>query len=422
MVAAVFATATLCAATPGAMTSGATWLALAGVVLGAKIGGSVARMLRQPAVLGEVTVGILLGNAAVVGVDLSPGHIAGFPLQFLAELGLVLLLFEAGLESSLSDMRRIALRASLVASIGVGVPIVLGVGLMELWMPDTSLTHHLFVGAALAATSVGISLRVLKDVNASDNVEAKVIVGAAVIDDILGLVLLSVLIALASGPANQVGETIGSVVTLALVFLVGAVLFGRHVAPRLLGAIFRFRTAGGAGLLSVSMCLAFAGTGAMAGLAAIVGAYAAGLVLEDVHVRTMGGNAVGDVADFVRPLTALLGPIFFVYVGLSVDLTVLSAEALALAAALTAAAILGKVAAGLGAVRSAADPWAVGLGMVPRGEVGLVFAGVGLQLKVDGVSLIDPVSYAAIIMMVLLTTMLGPPLLAARLEALERTG
>lgn len=395
------------------MIPASAWLSLAALLFAARIGGGLARRLRQPPVTGEVAVGIVIGNLDLLGWDVGPPWI-GLPLEFLAELGLVLLLFQAGLDSSLAQMRKVVGRAGRVAGIGVVVPIALGAGLMELWMPETSMKHHLFVGAALAATSVGITVRVLGDVGASDRDETRILVGAAVIDDVIGLVLLSVLLAMGETSAGGLVWDTVQIIAAALGFLIASVTVGRSVVPRVLGATLRPQTRVETGLVAFGLCLAYAGLSALAGLAAIVGAYAAGLVLEDAHVKRIGGT-VEDVADFARPLTAFLAPAFFVYVGLSVDLSLFSSSVLSLCLALTAVAILGKLVAGAGAGKSV-DRTVVGLGMIPRGEVGLVFANAGVAIIVDGRPIVDPPTYAAIVVMVLLTTIVGPALLSRRIE------
>ncbi|MBW2720584.1 MAG: cation:proton antiporter [Deltaproteobacteria bacterium] len=173
------------------------WLILAGMLLAAKMGGEIAVRLNQPSVLGELCAGIVLGNLYVVGIPTFEGAAQLVPVEFLAELGVVLLLFEVGLESTLTEMKAVAPTSGLVAIIGVVVPMLLGYG-ASLWLlPDAPFSLHLFIGATLCATSVGITARVLKDLNAMARPETRIILGAAVIDDVLGLIVLAVVASIA---------------------------------------------------------------------------------------------------------------------------------------------------------------------------------------------------------------------------------
>ncbi len=395
-----------------------TWLALGAVLSAAMIAGDISTRLKQPAVLGEVMAGVVLANLGLLGIDGLPDLTELFELRFLAELGVLMLLFQVGLESTLSEMRNASSQAASVALIGVVMPLGLGLGVLEIVLPETSMAHHLFVAAAMAATSVGITVGVLNNLNADHRPETKVLLGAAVLDDILGLVLLAVVVAFATSGAIPTVGTVAAVVGSAVAFLAGALFLGLLVMPRLFGLAANLRTSLVLPMVALGFCLLLSGLSAALGLAAIIGSFAAGLLLDEAHVRPFGAKTTQPIEDFVRPITAFFAPVFFVYTGLSVDLSTFSSHAVTVCALLTIAAVVGKVVSGLGAGPSV-DRLTVGLGMVPRGEVGLIFANVGATTLVGGVPVIDAPTYGAVVGMVLLTTMVAPPLLAIRLRQLD---
>ena len=392
------------------------WLILAAILLVAKVGGEVAVRFKQPPVLGELCAGILLGNLGLLGIDMF-AHAPQLPsIEFLAELGVVLLLFEVGLESTLLEMRKVAPASGVVAIIGVVAPMFLGYYTSAWLMPEQPMALHLFIGATLCATSVGITARVLKDLNAMDRPETRVILGAAVIDDVLGLLVLAVVANIAQLGAIPNATELSIIIGKAAVFLVGALVLGAFVMP----GVFRFgsslRTTGVLGAMAIGLCLLLSGLSAAAGLAAIVGAFAAGLILDEVHVRPFGRSSAHDLSELVSPIVAVLAPVFFVRTGMMVDLGGVSADPLMLAGALTIVAIIGKLVAGLGVRGSTADKYSVGIGMVPRGEVGLIFADVGARITTGGKALISPEVYMAVVLMVMATTIVTPPWLARRLD------
>ena len=397
------------------------WLTLAAILLVAKLGGELAVRMKQPPVLGELCAGMVLGNLGLVGFH-AFDHAAEMPsVSFLAELGVVLLLFEVGLESTLTEMKKVAPQSGLVAVIGVIGPMVMGFGVTSWLLPDESMPAHLFVGATLCATSVGITARVLQDLNAIDRVESKIILGAAVIDDVLGLIVLAVVASIAS--SGSMPDTLGLVriVGLATGFLVGALILGAFVMPGVFRAASRLRGPGVLAAVAIGLCLLLAGLASLAGLAAIVGAFAAGLILDEVHVKPFGKKSAGDLSEYVAPIVGVLAPIFFVRTGMMVDLAGLSAEPLILAGALSVVAVIGKLVAGLGVVGGQkADRFAVGIGMIPRGEVGLIFANVGAGIHVNGEAVIVPNVYMAIVLMVMVSTVITPPWLSARLGTLQK--
>jgi Kef-type K+ transport system membrane component KefB len=313
-------------------------------------------------------------------------------------------------------MRKVAPQSGLVAIIGVVAPMGLGYGTSYLVMPEANPSLHLFIGATLCATSVGITARVLKDLNAMDRTETRIILGAAVIDDVLGLVVLAVVSAIAMQGTFPDALGLTKIIGLAAGFLIGSLLLGAYVMPGFFRASSRLQTTGVLGAISIGLCLLLSGLSALAGLAAIVGAFAAGLILDEVHVQPFGKKSKHDLSELVAPIVAVVAPIFFVRTGMLVELGGVTVDALLLALGLTAVAIVGKLVAGLGVRGSTGDRMAVGIGMVPRGEVGLIFANVGVAITVDGVPLIEPGVYVAVVLMVMLTTVVTPPWLAARLR------
>jgi Kef-type K+ transport system membrane component KefB len=396
------------------------WLILAGMILAAKIGGEVAVRFNQPSVLGELCVGIVLGNLGMIGVHAFDGAAELVPIEFLAEFGVVLLLFEVGLESTLTEMRAVAPTSGLVAIIGVIAPMVLGYG-VSLWLlPDAPFSLHLFIGATLAATSVGITARVLKDLNAMAQPETRVILGAAVIDDVLGLIVLAVVASIAEFGAVPGPLDLTKIIGLAAGFLAGALFLGAYVMPGVFRAASKLRTQDVLAAVAIGLCLLLAGLSGEAGLAPIVGAFAAGLILDEVHVRPFGKTSAHDLNEIIGPIVAVVAPIFFVRTGMMVQLSGIGTEPLLLALALTVVAIVGKLVAGLGVRGKTADRLAVGIGMVPRGEVGLIFANVGAGIRYEGKPLIAAGVYAAIVLMVMASTVVTPPWLAHRLRKLMR--
>ncbi len=391
------------------------------VLTAAKLGGLAARTVRLPVVLGELCAGVILGNLTLVGIGFFEGIQHDPSLATLAELGVILLMFEVGVESTVPDLMRVGRSALLVALLGVITPFVVGFGTVRLFFPDFSLWVDIFLGATLCATSVGISARVLKDLDSIQSSEGRTILGAAVVDDVLGLIILAVVVAMI-GSSDSTGST--SIMGKVLVILSKA--FGFLIVGTILGVLFSkrlYRWAAGLQMrgmlltLSLTLCFAFAFLAHKFGLAPIVGAFSAGLILEPEHSRFFRLEK-DSLEHLLTPLSTLFVPIFFLHMGMQVDLGALfSVKAMVLGLVLSTAAVAGKMACAAGVIRGkeAPDRWAVALGMVPRGEVGLIFAGLGAGLKIAGVPLLDPTLYAAIIMMVFITTAMTPPLLTQRL-------
>jgi len=390
-------------------------LALALILIAAKIGGDLAARIGQPSVLGELAFGVLIGNLNLVGFDgLEPIKHDG-TISMLASLGVLILLFEVGLESTISQMMKVGLSAFMVATLGVVAPFLLGWGVSAWLMPEHSIYLHIFIGATLCATSVGITARVFQDLNRSQSNEARVILGAAVIDDVMGLVILSAVTGLIVAADRGSAFTLGTIfwpLGKALVFLAGALILGAALTPRLFSFASRLKTNGVLLAMGLSFCFVLSWLANAIELAPIVGAFAAGLILEKVHYRDFVDRGEHELEELIHPISSFLVPIFFVLMGMRTDLTSFAQPGvLGIAAALTVAAIIGKQACSLGVIGKSVDRLTVGLGMIPRGEVGLIFANIGLGLKVGGEHIVDAASFSAIVVMVIVTTMVTPPAL-----------
>lgn len=408
------------------------WIAV--ILLTARLGCLVER-IGQPVVLGELLMGIVLGNLVLLGVDWLEPVKTDEVIAFLAELGVVILLFQIGLESSVQSMMKVGMRAATVATIGVVVPFALGTWIVGPWlMPGLSFNAYMFLGATLTATSVGITGRVFQDLGRLQMPAAQIVLGAAVIDDVLGLVILAVVSAIVTtGSLDAAGVAV--ILFKAIAFLAGALLLGQLLAPRISGLFAAINTSEGMKFtLVITTCLIFAYLAQQMDLAPIVGAFAAGLILEEVHFRNYeqpelerkiadavesADPAVRDRVDgvlahynekhmehLIQPLGLFVVPFFFVMTGMQVKLDLLAdPHAVAIALGLTAVAVAGKVVAGLAAGRG--NGWLVGWGMVPRGEVGLIFAAVG-----KGLGVVSDEEFSIIVIMVILTTLMTPPILS----------
>lgn len=396
------------------------------ILLLAKIAGSVFEYVGMPAVLGELSIGILLGNFALLsgwnGLDflhapaeglVGDPYSPGAALKMLAEIGVVLLLFEVGLESTVGGMLKVGVSSFIVAILGVIVPIGLGYGTGWWLLHDHPWQVWLFLGATLCATSVGITARVLKDIGRSQQRESQIILGAAVIDDVLGLIVLAIVSGIIQKGADFDAMSLVWIIVYAVGFLFGAILLGTHLLTKPLFHIATFLR--GHGLLvstALVICFGFAYLANLVGLAPIVGAFAAGLILEKAHYHNLATKEKVELEDALRPLTAMLVPIFFVQMGIMVDLKSFADPSVwLLAGVITFVAILGKQVCSLGVLEKGMDKLSVGLGMIPRGEVGLIFAAVGASLMVNNERVVSPEVYSAIVVMVIITTMVTPPLL-----------
>ncbi|RJR31913.1 MAG: cation:proton antiporter [Desulfobacteraceae bacterium] len=399
------------------------------ILIAAKLGGLAARKVRLPVVLGELFAGVVLGNLGLLGMGLFETLKHDPSVQTLAELGVILLMFEVGVESTVPDLMRVGRNALLVAFLGVVAPFFLGFLTVRTLFPGFSFWLDIFIGATLCATSVGISARVLKDVGKVKSVEGRTILGAAVVDDVLGLIILAVVVALIGTAANPgqadspaLSSTIGMIVLKAFGFLVAGILLGVLFSKSLYRWAAKVEMSGMLLTLSLTLCFFFSYLANVFGLAPIVGAFSAGLILEPDHSRIFVEQEERTLEHLLVPLSTLFVPIFFLHMGMQVDIKALfSFEALTVGVVLSIAAVAGKMASAAGVLpgKGGPDRWAVAIGMVPRGEVGLIFAGLGAQMKLGDDPLLSPALYAAVIMMVFVTTAITPPLLLKRLRRIS---
>lgn len=438
----VFMVPTYYSAAAGSDAHGAyalTFLWIAIVLIVAKVSGLIERF-GQPSVLGELLIGVALGNLALLGITWFEPIALDPIIIFFAELGVVILLFQIGLESNIKDLTKVGVPALSVAIVGVVAPFILGAYVVgPLLLPGLDPNTYLFLGAALTATSVGITARVFKDLGKLQLRESQIVLGAAVIDDVMGLVILAVVSAIVISGTVTTTE-VGFIILKAVAFLGAAIVLGRIVAPHL-GTLFsRIHT--GAGMkfaVAFSIGLVFAYLAFLIGLAPIIGAFAGGLILDEVvfkrfrrpdfceeldEIKADASPEIKQkvdkishhyehrhVEDLLEPVGQVFVPIFFVYTGMSVDLSTFADPSIILTAlGLTAAAIIGKVIAGFAAGRGV-NHWLIGFGMAPRGEVGLIFATIGLSLGVIAGGV-----YSVVIIMVILTTLLTPPILTQLLK------
>ena len=390
-------------------------LSLLVIMVAAKLGADVAVRSGQPAVLGELIAGVVLGSLGLTGFSgLEQVKTDPF-IDMLARIGVLILLFEVGLESTVAQMLKVGGSSFAVAFLGVVAPFALGWGVGAWLLPQGTWYVHVFLGATLTATSVGITARVLKDLGRSQSKEARVILGAAVIDDVLGLVVLAVITGIITA-ADRGGTLsyveIGLVLGKAAGFLIGALVLGVYLAPALFSFASKLRAGGALLAVGLAFCFLLSWLASVIGLAPIVGAFAAGLILEDVHSRKFVDRGEHGLEELIHPISTFLVPVFFVLMGMRTDLrSFVQPGVLGLATALTVAAIAGKQVCAFGVLQRGIDRLSVGVGMIPRGEVGLIFANIGLALSVAGQRIIDRDTFSAVVVMVIITTMVTPPLL-----------
>jgi Kef-type K+ transport system membrane component KefB len=432
-------------------------LALVFIALGASVGGRLMGLARQPAVLGELLIGVLVGNlgyylgwaevtvlregetvrriadlALATNVNLSEAALRILPagpeahrvaaalegargltcltvfsfVDLLSRIAILVLLFLVGLETSLGEMRKVGRVALLVAVIGVVIPMGLGMGAMKLIRPESELARDLFIGGILTATSVGITARVLRDLKQGQRRETHIILGAAVMDDVLSLLVLAIVSSLALRGTVSVLEIAGLTVKSAA-FLAGALVAGVWLTPRIVRRLARAGIENLKLLFGLGFAFVLSWFASAAGMATIIGAFAAGMILNHFFDRELAGHSLRDL---LSPVESLIVPVFFVWMGMQVKLeALLDREIVVIGTVLTVAAIVGKVVSGWGAPRDV-DRLAVGIGMMPRGEVGLIFAGIG-----KGLGVVDDALFSAVVLLVMVTTVLTPPLLRWRL-------
>lgn len=431
-------------AADGGHSPALTFLAIVIILMAAKVS-SLVEKVGQPSVLGELVIGVILGNLALIGLHWFEFIKADSIIGFLSELGVVILLFQIGLESNIGEMKRVGVRALLVALVGVVTPFILGTYVVGPWLlPGLSANAYLFLGATLTATSVGITARVFRDLGKLQTKEAQIVLGAAVIDDVMGLIILAVVSAIVTLGAVSFGA-IAWITAKAILFLIGAIVLGQLLAPWLCRMFSKIHT--GIGMkftLAVSFALFFAYLADLIGLAPIVGAFAAGLILDPVHFKYFKNPQMMDdvekiaeraesktresiqgvvehyshkhIEDVIEPLAYFLVPIFFVYTGMQVKLeTMFNLPILLVALGITVAAFIGKIVTGVAAGK--VNKYLVGWGMVPRGEVGLIFAAIG-----KGLGVVSDEVFSVIVIMVILTTLLTPPILTWLMKRMDKKG
>jgi Kef-type K+ transport system membrane component KefB len=410
----------------------AVLLSLVIVYFASKLGGELSNRFGLPPVLGELVGGVVVGVSVLhllvfpeTGADSSGSLIISFlktttsltpdtaesvfatqseVISVLAELGVIILLFEIGLESNLKDLMAVGIQATIVAVVGVVVPFAAGTaGLMILF--GIPAVPAIFAGAALTATSIGITSKVLSELGRLNSKEGQIILGAAVIDDVLGIIVLAVVASLAKDGAVDVGKVVYLIIS-ASGFLLGAIALGNFFNKTFVAIVDKLKTRGELVIPAFIFAFVMAYIADVIQLEAILGAFAAGLVLEETDKRK-------ELQKQIIPIADMLVPIFFVTVGAKTDLSVLNPaipsnrEGLTMATFLIIVAILGKVVTGLSVFgQPQINRLAIGVGMIPRGEVGLVFLGIGSSINI----LSKPLE-AAIIMMVIITTFLAPPVL-----------
>lgn len=401
-------------------------LSLGIILVAAKFGGHFAAKIRQPPVLGELVAGLLLGNLALMGFHGLEYLKQDASIDMLSRIGVIVLLFQVGLESTIGQMLKVGLSSFLVALLGVIGPFILGWGVGAWLLPEASGYAHAFLGAVLTATSVGITARVVKDLGRSNSDEARIILGAAVIDDVMGLVILAVMTGILA--AENTGTSlsflaIGWILLKASGFLVGSLVAGYYISPRLFRLASRLETQGVLVAVGLCFCFLLSWLSSLIGLAPIVGAFAAGLILEDLHYQDFVSRGERTLEQLIEPISSFLVPVFFVIMGVRTDLSSFARPGvLLLATALIVTAIVGKQLCMFGIVGKGLNRLAIGLGMIPRGEVGLIFANIGVTLTLAGEHILDQNAFAAIVVMVIVTTLITPPALKWSLERPSRKG
>jgi len=387
---------------------------LAAALLIAKLAAGFGERVGIPSVLSELLTGILLGNLGWGAID---AIVATETVQSLSELGVLFLLFLVGLETDIREVAKVGVDASIAAVAGVVVPFALAFAVIPL-VSTSSVTHTLFMAAALTATSVGITARVLRDCGRLSSVSGQIILGAAVIDDILGIIVLAIVASIATSGSIEVAS-LATLLVKVTVFGIAAWLARQFLMPRVIRGFRKFEVSGTLTVFLLALCLFFAWISEKAGLAGIIGAFTLGVILDDVSFEGFKEKNQ-KVEKLIKPVSDFLVPIFFLVMGMKVKLAALmNPEGLILGLVLIVCGVLGKLACGLGVRQDSrgrgGDRLLVGFGMIPRGEVGLIFAAMGANLGV-----LRPSDYAAVVLMVAVTTLLAPVLISMRAKALPK--
>ncbi|MBX3173123.1 MAG: cation:proton antiporter [Gemmatimonadaceae bacterium] len=369
-------------------------LVLVATIAATKLFGEIAQRIGQPAVLGELIAGVVLGGS-VLGL-FNPDDAV---LHSLGELGVLILLFQIGLHTDLRSLAKVGSTALFAGLVGVILPFMGGVFVSQAMGVD--LMPSIVIGAALTATSIGISARVLSDLGQLRTPEGQVVLGAAVFDDVIGLIILSIVASMVAGD----GVTLGSIVTtsaVAIGFVVVAIAAGSVAIPPLFKLVERIQVTGALGTIALGFALLLAWLAAQSGSAMIIGAFAAGLILHPTPQRK-------DIEKSATQFGFFFVPLFFASVGASVDLGALfTQEAMVIGSLLIIVGVVGKVVAGYAPWWFKGNKLLVGVALVPRGEVGLIFAKLGLMAGV-----LTNARFGALMLMVVVTTFLTPPILGA---------
>jgi len=394
----------------------------------ARIGSTVFGKLGLPGLIGEIIVGVILANVAggaflhdVLALDVENRNTEYNIIYILAELGVIFLLFSVGLETKVKDLLGSGKSAFFCAFLGVVLPFVAGLSLI-LAVGGYDMNSAMFMGAAMVATSVGITARIIKDMKLMDVKESRIIIAAAVIDDVLGMVVLAIVKGMASGEGDLEILDIVIIVVKAVAFVLAAIAFAKWCVPRIYNYLDgRNRRIIASGkvpysfnklIFAIIVCLGMAYLAEYIGLAAIIGAFLAGMMFADYAWEW-------DLEHKIESITTFLITFFFVNVGLQVDISAMSSTSvILLTAGILVLALLTKyIGCGLGAKigDKSIDKSSfniIGVGMMPRGEVGIIIASIGLHTIVNGESVMDPELYGVVVMMSVITTIVAPPLLS----------
>jgi Kef-type K+ transport system membrane component KefB len=403
------------AGSDGNARTGPVLFGLAVLVVAAKLGGLVVGRWGQPAVLGELLAGIGLGHLLpLVFGEQGLAFVRGEPtLQVLAEVGVLILLFDVGLESDLRAFALVGVSSALVALIGVVAPFALGWAAAAWLLPHSPGLAHVFVGATLTATSVGITARVLKDLGVTQSPEGQTIIGAAILDDVLGLIVLAVIggtvTATATDGPSLSALAIAGMFLKAMLFLGITVGLGHFLSGPIVRAAGRTGQPGILLVFGLALCFTLAFVAELVGLAGIVGAFAAGLLFDPYGQGVRARPEEATLSELLHPLATVFVPLFFVLMGIQVHLGSLADRTvLAFGVVLILCAFVGKLACAFGVVGPGMSRLAVAIGMVPRGEVGLIFAGIGVTLMLEGEPILSQGVFSAVVLMVLVTTLVAP--------------
>lgn len=371
-------------------------ISIAVMLASAKIFSELAERIGQPAVLGELVAGVIIGQSLLNFIK--PNE----TLYLLAEIGVIILLFEIGLETDLREIIRVGHKSMLVALVGVVVPFIAGYFFCR--AVGMSNTTAMFIGAALTATSIGITCRVISDIGELESIEARIVIGAAVVDDIIGLILLSVVSGLGIAQGISILQ-IPKVVGLSVGFLVVTIFAGNYFVKFFIKIVDRMHVRGILVISALVFAFLLAYAAKMMGTAVIIGSFAAGLLLARTHKADV-------IEDRLKPIADLFAPLFFVYMGATMNLRTLnpfepqSLRIILIFLGIIVIAVVGKLVSGYVVYKENVRNTAIGMGMVPRGEVGLIFAVVGRRAGIIGEDI-----FAGIVLMVFITTLMAPSFL-----------